>query len=115
MNSRPLSFSKGTDCMIDSYYNSHTGASRHWNHHTQTMPREKLDALHLHRIQLLIKHAYENTSFYRRLYDQAGMKPEDIRTWDDFYRRVPFTDKPDLIQDQEAKPFAAQAIPPAPF
>ncbi len=97
--------------MIDSYYNQHTGASRQWNPHTQTMPREKQDELHLRRIQLLIKHAYENTSFYRRLYDQAGMKPEDIRTWDDFYHRVPFTDKPDFIQDQADKPFAAQAVP----
>lgn len=75
------------------------------------MPREKLDALHLHRIQLLIKHAYNNTSFYRKLYDKAGIKPEDIRTWDDFYHKVPFTDKPDLIADQEDKPFAAQALP----
>ena len=87
--------------IMQDYYNSRTRASRLWNPYTQTMPRERLDEMHLRRIQLLIKHAYHNTSFYRRLYDRAGIKPEDIRTWEDFYRRVPFTDKPDLIQDQE--------------
>ncbi len=92
-------------------YNPRTKATRLWNPYTQTMSRERLEELHLKRIQLLIKHAYQNTTFYRQLYDRAGIKPEDVRTWEDFYRRVPFTDKPDLIGDQADKPYAAQALP----
>ncbi|MDP2663029.1 MAG: phenylacetate--CoA ligase family protein, partial [Dehalococcoidia bacterium] len=97
--------------MLREYYNQQTRHSHLWNPYTQTMPREKLDQLHLRRIQFLMKHAYQNTPFYRQLYDRAGIKPEEIRTWDDFYHKAPFTDKPDLIQDQIDKPFAAQALP----
>lgn len=97
--------------MLKEHNSALVQGSRLWNPYTQTLPREKLDELHLRRIQLLIKHAYENTAFYRGLYDGAGLKPEDIRTWDDFYNRVPFTDKPDFVQDQEDKPFGAQALP----
>lgn len=86
-------------------------ATRYWNEHTQRMPREKLDAWHLRRIQLLMKHAYEHTELYRRLYDAANLKPEDIRTWDDFYHKVPFSDKPDYVKDQQERAFAAQAMP----
>ncbi|MDO8688614.1 MAG: phenylacetate--CoA ligase family protein [Dehalococcoidia bacterium] len=86
-------------------------ANRYWNEYTQRMPREKLDAWHLRRIQLLMKHAYDHTSLYRKLYDDAGIKPEDVRTWEDFYYRVPLTDKPDFVSDQLERPFAAQAVP----
>src|SRR3972149_10072149 len=86
-------------------------ATRYWNAHTQRMPREKLDAWHLRRIQLLMKHAYDHTDLYRRLYDAAGIKPEDVRTWDDFYHKVPFTDKPDYVKDQEGTAFAVAALP----
>lgn len=83
---------------------------RYWDEHWQTMPRERLDEIHLRKIQKLIKFAYDGTPFYRRLYEGAGIKPEDIRTWEDFYHRVPFTDKPDFMTDQEGRPFAAQAL-----
>ena len=97
--------------MVQSFYNPSAAASRFWNPYTQTMPREQLDAWHLRRIQLLIKHAYDNTPFYRRLYDQKGVKPEDIRTWDDYYHKIPFTDKPYYVQDQEGKDYGVAALP----
>src|SRR3972149_6781136 len=116
--------------MIGSYLNQRAASSRYWNEYVQTMPREKLDRWHLQRIQRLIKFAYNHTSLYRKLYDAAGFKPEDIRTWDDFHRKVPYTDKPDYVGDQqtgrvtgrahdgsgtvperdESEPFAAQAL-----
>lgn len=43
------------------------------------------------RIQI-IKYAYENTKFYRRLYDEVGMKPEDIKTEKD-WEKVPVVTK----------------------
>lgn len=97
--------------MIKDLLTPTASANRYWNEYTQRMPREKLDAWHLRRIQLLMKHAYEHTDLYRRLYDAAGIKPEDVRTWEDFYYKVPFTDKPDFVKDQLEKPFPAQAMP----
>ncbi|WP_300019153.1 AMP-binding protein [Pseudonocardia sp.] len=75
---------------------------RHWNAATQTASREQLDALHLQRIRHLVGWAYEHSPLHRRLYDDAGVKPADIRTWDDYHHRLPFTDKPDYVADQES-------------
>ena len=44
-----------------------------WNRYTETLPREKLDALHLKRLQALVRYAYERSDFYRRKLDAAGV------------------------------------------
>ena len=76
--------------------------SRHWDEYWETMPKERLRAWQFKKIQQLIKYAYENVPFYRKLYDDAGIKPRDIVTWEDFWYKVPMFDKPQLLQDQEA-------------
>ena len=85
-----------------------------WNRYYETMPREQLDALHLHRLKLVLQHAYENTPFYRRKLDQAGVRPEDIRTLQDFKRKVPLMDKAEFIVLQEERPPYGDtlAVPP---
>lgn len=83
----------------------------HWNARTQTMSREALDALHLARIRALIAYAYEHSPLHRRLYDQTNLKPADVRTWDDFFVKVPFTDKPDYLAAQGGSRFAGLALP----
>ena len=75
-----------------------------WNRHTETMARGKIDALHLDRLQKLAAYAYENTAFYRRKFDNAGIKPTDIRSLDDFKRKIPVTDKSEFIQLQQERP-----------
>lgn len=75
-----------------------------WNKLTETMPRARLDALHLQRVQALAQYAYEHTKFYRRKFDAVGLKPSDIRTLDHFKRKVPITDKSEFIQLQQQRP-----------
>lgn len=75
-----------------------------WNRLTETMPRAKLDALHLQRVQALTHYAYEHSAFYRRKFDNAGIKPSDIRSLDDFKRKVPITDKSEFINLQQQRP-----------
>lgn len=77
---------------------------------TLTMSRGELDARHLRRIQRLIEHAYRHSELHRRLYDSVGLRPEHVRTWDDFYRDVPFTDKVDYVKEQERCGIAAQSV-----
>jgi phenylacetate-CoA ligase len=48
-------------------------------------------------------HAYANSPFYRKKLDAAGVTPDAIRTVDDL-RRLPFTTKDELKQDQAEHP-----------
>ncbi len=75
-----------------------------WNRRTETMARDRLDALHLARLQKLVAYAYGNSAFYRRKFDAAGVKPADIRSLDDFKRRIPITDKSEFIGLQQEHP-----------
>lgn len=80
------------------------GDDRFWNKQTQTASREELDAIHLAKIRRMVSWAYDNSPLHRTVYDKAGVKPQDIRTWDDFHHKLPFTDKPDYMASQEADP-----------
>lgn len=81
-----------------------------WNEYTETMPREDLDRLHLKRLQALLLHAYEHVPLYRRMYREAGITPQDIRSLEDFNRYVPTIDKRDLVDAQQADPPWGQAV-----
>jgi phenylacetate-CoA ligase len=77
------------------------GDQRYWNAPTQTAPREILDARHLRRVRQIVGWAYDRSPMHRRIYDEAGVKPADIRTWADFHHLLPVTDKPDYLADQD--------------
>ncbi len=65
---------------------------KYFNPEVETMPVEKLKALQLSRLQASVERAYHTSSFYRHLYDQAGVKPSDIKSLDDT-QKLPFLEK----------------------
>ena len=73
----------------------------------ETLPRDQLEALQLRRLQLLVERVNANVPFFRKKFEEAGVKPEDIRTLDDL-RRLPFTEKQDL---RDNYPFGMFAVP----
>ena len=73
----------------------------------ETRPREELRALQLQRLQAVVSRVYHIVPFYRRRLDEAGVKPEDIRTLDDLHR-IPYTTKQDI---RDNYPFAMFAAP----
>jgi len=75
-----------------------------WNRATETMPREKLDELHLARVRSLMEHAYTSSPFYRRKFDAAGIRPQDVRSLEDLKTKVPITDKSEFIGLQQERP-----------
>lgn len=85
-------------------YSQRSMESPYWNEYLETMPREKLDQLHLRRLQRLIAYAYERIPMYRDLYDKAKVKPEDIKTPEDYVARIPTLDKTDVVRYQDANP-----------
>jgi phenylacetate-CoA ligase len=73
----------------------------------ETAPHEELIALQLERLKRTLRHAYENVPFYRRKFDEAGVKPADCRTLADL-RNFPLTTKHDL---RDNYPFGMFAVP----
>ncbi|QJT07960.1 phenylacetate--CoA ligase family protein [Oceanidesulfovibrio marinus] len=47
------------------------------------------------RLKAVLKHAYETTAFYRERFDSIGIRPDDIRTWQDF-NALPVLSKDDI-------------------
>ncbi len=57
--------------------------------------RDYLRALQSARLIKMVKNAYENIPFYKKKFDEIGLKPEDIHSIDDI-TKLPFTVKTDL-------------------
>lgn len=74
----------------------------------ECMPRDQLRVLQLYRMKQTIKRAYDNVPFYRKSFDEAGVSPEDLRSFDDL-KRFPFVIKQDM---RDAYPFGLFAVPP---
>ena len=62
---------------------------------SQWWPVEQLRALQLLKLRRLVDHACQQVPIYRRLWTEAGLRPEDIRSLDDL-ARLPVVDKPTL-------------------
>ncbi len=60
--------------------------------------KEQIDGYQLEQIKNFVRYAYDNTAGYRELYESAGVKPDDIRTLEDF-RQLPFIEK-EMIRDR---------------
>lgn len=71
--------------------------------------REHLEALQLTRLQHTLAYAYERVPLYTRKFDEAGIKPEDLRTLEDL-TAFPYTTKEDLRTEY---PFGMFAVPQA--
>ncbi|BAI80436.1 phenylacetate-CoA ligase [Deferribacter desulfuricans SSM1] len=78
-----------------------------WNEEYETLPREALEALQLKRLQHLVERVYATVPFYKKKFDEAGVKPEDIKSLSDL-RKLPFTTKQDL---RDNYPFGLFAVP----
>ncbi|MFH1914111.1 MAG: phenylacetate--CoA ligase [Pseudomonadota bacterium] len=61
----------------------------------ETLPREDMERLQLKRLQALCERVYANVPFYKKKFDEKGLKPSDIRTINDVHL-LPFTEKQDL-------------------
>ncbi|MCD6573137.1 MAG: phenylacetate--CoA ligase family protein [Thermoplasmata archaeon] len=66
-----------------------------WLMKTQWLPPEELEELQNKMLQIIIKHAYENVPYYRRIFDERGLKPEDIQTKEDL-KLLPVLTKDDV-------------------
>lgn len=65
---------------------------KYWNEEIETLSRHELEKLQLERLKEMVKFSYENAPYYKRSFDEAGVKPEDIKSLDDI-AKFPFINK----------------------
>ncbi|MFC1885412.1 phenylacetate--CoA ligase family protein [Thermodesulfobacteriota bacterium] len=78
--------------------------SLYWNPILETLPHEKIRDLQLKKMKRIFGWAYDNSRFHRKLYEDAGIKPEDIRSFDDI-RLIPKIEKSMMRDIQRKDPF----------
>jgi len=74
---------------------------------TKVKSEEELKKLQLEGLKWTVNHAYHGSQAYRRKFEEAKVRPEDIKTLDDI-KRLPFTTTKDL---QEGYPFPLLSVP----
>ena len=73
----------------------------------ETASRDEIAGLQLERMKWSIRHAYENSPFYRKQFENHGVHPDDLKTLTDL-AKFPFTVKQDL---RDNYPFGIFAVP----
>ncbi len=70
----------------------------------ETLGREALKQIQLKKLQLMLDPVLKTNRFYRSKFEKAGIRhANEIQTFDD-YRKIPFTTKEELSNDQSLHP-----------
>jgi phenylacetate-CoA ligase len=69
----------------------------------ERMTRTELDGLLIAKLRRQLERAWGGNAFYRRKMEGARVRPEEIRSLDDF-RRIPLSTKEEFLADQQAAP-----------
>lgn len=78
--------------------------SPYWARELETMdPERREKEVILPKLRAQLAYAYKNSLFYRKKWDAAGIKPEDIRSLEDF-ESLPLVTKEEIRQDQADHP-----------
>jgi phenylacetate-CoA ligase len=78
-----------------------------WQPKLETMKRKELRELQLKRLKKTANSVYKNVPLYAKKFNDAGVKPSDIKTLEDL-EKLPFTKKTDL---RDTYPFGLFAVP----
>ncbi len=81
-------------------------SSKYLHPEFETLSHEEIKKLQLERLQATVRHCM-NSPFYKKRFDEIGLKPEDIKSLDDL-RKIPFTTKQDL---RSTYPFGLASAP----
>ncbi|OEU45348.1 MAG: phenylacetate--CoA ligase [Desulfobacterales bacterium S7086C20] len=73
----------------------------------EALPREAIEAIQLKRLRDLAERVYATVPFYKKAFDERGVKPDDIKSLEDL-QKLPFTMKQDL---RDNYPFGMFATP----
>jgi phenylacetate-CoA ligase len=77
--------------------------SPYWNPKTETLERERLDALRLAKLRYQCEWAAARSAWYGETFGAAGFKPESLHSLDDL-RRIPLLTRDEWMESQAASP-----------
>lgn len=80
---------------------------KYWNEEIECMPREQMKKLQDERLAAQVKHVWDNVPYYRKMMEEKGVTPDDVKSTDDLHK-LPFLTKADL---REAYPYGLLAKP----
>ncbi|HHZ06244.1 MAG TPA: phenylacetate--CoA ligase [Clostridiales bacterium] len=66
--------------------------NKYWNETIETLPRKDIEALQLERLKEIVRFSYENSPYYKRSFNEAGVTPDSIKALSDL-TQFPFVDK----------------------
>jgi phenylacetate-coenzyme A ligase PaaK-like adenylate-forming protein len=76
----------------------------YWNPAIETMSRDLLRELQWRKLQVLLRHVYETSPFYRKRMEVACCHPEDVTSLDDYLRRFPLQHREEIAQAEGHPP-----------
>ena len=65
--------------------------------------RDELESIQFQKLETMLKKVYASNSFYQNKFKHHGVSLSEIRSMDDL-RKLPFTVKKELEEDQERNP-----------
>lgn len=71
-----------------------------YNKRMETIREKELKKIRLKKLRKQVNYVYRNSAFYRRKFDEANLKPSNIRRLEDL-DKIPFTEKDELRKSQE--------------
>jgi phenylacetate-CoA ligase len=80
---------------------------KYWDEKFESMPGEELRKFQLEHLRKTVKWVYERVPFYKKKFDEKGVKPDDLKVLEDL-SKFPFTVKTDL---RDNYPFGLCAVP----
>ncbi len=78
-----------------------------WDKEAECCSHKKTEELQLERLKHMVEKAYDRVPFYKKKFDEAGIRPSDITSLSDI-EKIPFTTKNDM---REEYPFGLFAEP----
>ncbi|MHC4972155.1 MAG: phenylacetate--CoA ligase family protein [Planctomycetota bacterium] len=81
----------------------------YWNPKNETMARDDLHRLQLHKLKALCEWARAESDFHGRKFKEAGFDPEQLKTLDDL-RRLPIMTRAEWMESQAAEPLFGDLI-----
>ena len=80
----------------------------YFNEKIERLSRKELSKIQERQLRYISHYAYENSVFYKKSFDAAGIKPDEVRSIESLQKAKIFTTKDDL---RRAFPFGMLAVP----